>query len=45
MNNLTKDLIVYAMTNDNPCVYSRGLDNDTYSNLICFWFDYFYLHV
>ena len=24
---------------------SRGLDNDTYRNLICFLFDYFYLHV
>ena len=23
MNNLTKDLIVYAMTNDNPCVYKQ----------------------
>ena len=24
---------------------SRGLDNDIYRNLICFCFDYFYLHV
>ena len=23
MTNLTKDLIVYAMTNDNPCVYKQ----------------------
>jgi hypothetical protein len=23
MTNLTKDLIVYAMTNNNPCVYKQ----------------------